>query len=224
MTGPSPSRRHEAAFRRRGCMCIAGVDEAGRGCLAGPVVAGAVVLGKRAPAGIQDSKRLSRAQRERLFAALERSGAHLAWGEACAEEIDRLNIHRASFLAMQRALDALGVTPDAVLVDGFEIPGLQRPQLALVRGDARATAIAAASIVAKVVRDRGMIALARDYPGYGFEHHVGYPTPEHVGALARLGPLPFHRRSFAPVRQLLAVQLDLSAQRAEPRAQPAGLA
>jgi ribonuclease HII len=200
-----PSRRFEGIWRRRGYRRIAGVDEAGCGCLAGPVVAGAVILGRSVPAGIDDSKRLSRLQRERLLAALEASDAALAWGEASPEEIDRLNIRQASFLAMVRAIGRLGVRPDAVLVDGFEIPGLDLPQRALVHGDARSLSIAAASIVAKVIRDRGMRRLALEYPGYGFEQHVGYPTPEHLAALSRLGPSRLHRLTFAPVRDLLAV-------------------
>jgi ribonuclease HII len=204
-----PSRRFEGIWKRRGCRCIAGVDEAGRGCLAGPVVAGAVILGRTVPAGIDDSKRLSRGQRERLFAALEASDALLAWGEADPSEIDRVNIREASFLAMRRAIARLGARPDALLVDGFEIPGLDLPQRALVHGDARCLSIAAASIVAKVVRDRGMRDAAADFPGYGFEQHVGYPTPEHVAALARLGPSRIHRRTFAPVRDLLVAQLEL---------------
>ncbi|MBM3318578.1 MAG: ribonuclease HII [Candidatus Eisenbacteria bacterium] len=213
MNRPGPTRRFEGCWKRRGCACVAGVDEAGRGCLAGPVVAGAVVLGRRAPRGIDDSKRLSREQRERLLLALGDSGARIAWAEASPEEIDRLNIRRASFLAMRRAVERLGVEPDALLVDGFEIPGLGLRQRALIHGDALSVSIAAASIVAKVTRDRAMRALAETLPGYGFERHFGYPTREHLAALERLGPTPWHRRSFEPVRRVLAGQLELGAMR-----------
>jgi len=209
VSGSGPTRRFEAIWKRRGCGRVAGLDEPGRGCLAGPVVAGAVILGRRPPRGIDDSKRLSRGERERLFVALSGSDACLAWGEASAGEVDRLNIRQASFLAMRRALAALGETPDALLVDGFEIPGMALPQRGIVHGDALSLSIAAASIVAKVVRDRALHALAGECPGYGFERHVGYPTPEHLAALARLGPTRHHRRSFAPVRALLARQLSL---------------
>jgi ribonuclease HII len=198
-----PSRRHENVWRRRGCSFIAGVDEAGRGCLAGPVFAGAVILGNRVPRGIDDSKKLSPQRREALFGALTQSDAHLAWGVAQPEEIDRLNIRQASFLAMRRALAALDRSPDAILVDGWVIPQCDLQQQAIIHGDALSLAIAAASIVAKVIRDRAMVDLARRHPAYGFERHKGYPTPEHLEALRRHGPCTIHRRSFAPVRALL---------------------
>ncbi len=194
---------------------MAGVDEAGRGCLAGPVMAGAVILGRRVPSGIDDSKKLAPERREELFEALSRSGARLAWGRAEPDEIDRLNIRQASFLAMRRALAALDQPPDAVLVDGWVIPGCDLPQQGIVHGDALCLAIAAASIVAKVSRDRSMAELARRHPAYGFDRHKGYPTPEHLEALRRHGPCPIHRRSFAPVRVLLGepVQMELGAPR-----------
>jgi len=207
MHASRPSRRFESAWRRKGCACVAGVDEAGRGCLAGPVTAAALVLPARPPRGIDDSKRLAPHVREALFHALELAGARFAWACVEAEEIDRLNIRRASFLAMRRALEALPEAPGAVLVDGFEIPRLPLPQQALVHGDARCLSIAAASIVAKVARDRLMLELDRRFPQYGFAHHKGYPTPGHLEALQRHGPSPVHRRSFAPVRQLIEISL-----------------
>lgn len=203
MRGIRPSRRFEGAWKRRGCCLVAGVDEAGRGCLAGPVVAGAVILPRRVPPGIRDSKMLSPRMRSRLFAALADAGAVLSWGAAQPQEIDRLNILRASFLAMRRAVAGLPERPEALLVDGFAIPDLELPQRALIKGDARCLSIAAASIVAKVVRDRMMIDLDRLFPAFGFRKHKGYPTREHVEALRRHGPTPVHRRSFGPVREML---------------------
>jgi len=201
---PGPTRRCEGVWRRRGCVRIGGVDEAGRGCLAGPVVAAAVVLGRRVPPGIDDSKRLSRAQREGLFAALRASQAEIGLGSASVAEIESVNIRQASFLAMRRAIAALPLPPDVVLVDGFEIPDLALRQQALIGGDRRSLSIAAASICAKVVRDCRMRALAATCPGYGFETHVGYPTPQHLAALAQHGVTPHHRGTFGPVRRLLA--------------------
>ncbi len=197
-----PTRRPEGLWHRQGLRPVAGVDEAGRGCLAGPVVAGAVILGTRVPSGIDDSKRLSPARREELLLALEASRSHhLAWGLADPSEIDRLNIRQASFLAMNRAISHLPEPPAALLVDGEPIPDLDLPQRGLIRGDQRSLSIAAASIVAKVIRDHMMVELARRYPAYGFEHHKGYPTAEHLEALRRLGPCPHHRRTYTPVRQ-----------------------
>ncbi len=210
-TGSKPNRRYEGIWRRAGYQIIAGIDEAGRGCLAGSVIAGAVILGDKIPAGINDSKKLSSARREELFGTLQSSDSILAWGEASAREIDQINIRQASFLAMRRAVEALSLenaddacpatTPEALLVDGFPIPDFDIPQRHLVRGDSRSLSIAAASIVAKVVRDRMMVKLSELYPGYGFEVHMGYPTELHREALARLGPTTQHRRSFRPVRE-----------------------
>jgi len=196
-----PNRRFEGVWRRLGYRSIAGIDEAGRGCLAGPVVAGAVILAPNVPAGINDSKKLSLGQREELFSALQSSPSIMAWGLATAQEIDQINIRQASFLAMRRAVDNLATCPDALLVDGFLIPDCEIPQRHLVRGDSRSLSIAAASIVAKVVRDRMMVELSEVNPGYGFEVHKGYPTESHRLALDRLGPIRSHRRTFAPVRE-----------------------
>ena len=183
---------------------ICGVDEAGRGPLAGVVVAAAVILDPARPIdGLNDSKKLTERARERL-AALVRERA-LAWAiaEASVEEIDRLNILHATMLAMQRAVAALACVPDLVRVDGNRCPVLPVPSEAVVRGDATVPAIAAASILAKTARDAQMIALDAVFPAYGFASHKGYPTPEHFLALRRHGAVDCHRRSFAPVRELL---------------------
>ncbi len=178
---------------------VAGVDEAGRGPWAGPVVAGAAILDPAdTPAGIADSKTLSRARREALYDALV-GCARLGVGIASVAEIDRLNILAATMLAMRRAVDDLGVVPGHVLVDGNRLPELPCPATAVVRGDARCVSIAAASIVAKVTRDRIMADLARAHPGFGWDHNAGYGTAEHRAALDALGVTPHHRRSFAPV-------------------------
>ncbi len=182
---------------------VAGVDEAGRGPWAGPVVAGAAILDPAdTPAGIADSKTLSAARRETLYDALE-GCARIGVGVASVAEIDRLNILAATMLAMRRAVDDLGVVPGHVLVDGNRLPELPCPATAVVRGDARVVSIAAASIVAKVTRDRIMAALAQDHPGFGWERNAGYGTPEHRAALDARGVTPHHRRSFAPIAALL---------------------
>ena len=181
---------------------VAGVDEAGCAPLAGPVVAAAVILDRRRfPRGIDDSKALSASAREALCARLHKV-ALVGVGIASVEEIDTLNILWARLLAMSRAVDALGLDPAMVLVDGNRCPRWERPSLAIVGGDGKCRSIAAASIVAKVTRDRIMAEHARAHPGYGWERNMGYPTPEHQRALRALGPTPLHRRSFAPVRQL----------------------
>jgi ribonuclease HII len=183
---------------------VCGVDEAGRGPLAGPVVAAAVVLAPDRPiAGLRDSKQLSPAQREGLAAQIRASALAFGIGRAEAEEIDRLNILRATLLAMQRAVASLSVRPLRALVDGNRCPELPCSCEAIVRGDASVPAISAASILAKVARDAEMLALDAAWPGYGFAVHKGYPTRFHLEALARLGPSAVHRRSFGPVQRLL---------------------
>ena len=182
----------------------AGVDEAGRGPLAGPVVAAAVVLDARRPIqGLADSKMLSPARRERLHATILQQSLGVSVGLASVEEIDRLNILQATLLAMQRAVAGLPVPPALVLVDGNRLPALTVPARAVVGGDAIVPEISAASIIAKVERDRLCAELHARHPGYGFDVHKGYPTAAHLEALARLGPCPAHRRSFGPVRARL---------------------
>lgn len=185
---------------------VCGVDEAGRGPLAGPVVAAAVILDPARPiAGLNDSKKLS-AKKRTALAGLIRERA-LAWAvaEASVEEIDQLNILHASMLAMQRAVAALQVTPERALIDGNRCPSLAMPAEAVVQGDAKVAAIAAASILAKTVRDEGMLGLHAQYPHYGFDRHMGYPTAAHCAALAAHGVSPVHRRSFAPVARQLSL-------------------
>jgi len=182
-------------------MPLAGVDEAGCAPLAGPVVAAAVVLDReKFPRGIDDSKKLDLDTREAIFGRLQKV-ARIGVGMASVEEIDQINIYWARMLAMTRAVEALGFEPAWVLVDGNATPRWQRPSKAIVAGDAKCRSIAAASIVAKVTRDRIMAEHARDYPGYGWEHNRGYPTPEHIRALDTLGLTPLHRRSFGRVRE-----------------------
>ena len=181
---------------------VAGVDEAGRGPWAGPVVAAAVILNPaQIPVGLNDSKVLSRKKRERLFDPILES-AGVGVGQASVEEIDKLNILQASLLAMRRAVSALPSAPDACLVDGNCDPGLGVPTRLLVQGDALSLSVAAASIVAKVIRDRIMCDLATAYPAYGWERNAGYGVPSHRDALQLVGISPHHRKSFAPIRHL----------------------
>jgi ribonuclease HII len=183
---------------------LAGVDEAGRGPLAGDVVAAAVILDPARPLpGLRDSKKLSEGRRRELAAAIVEAAVAWSVARASVAEIDRLNILHASLLAMRRAVLALRPAPEYVLVDGNRLPRWEFPSQPVVRGDDRVAAIAAASILAKVQRDAEMAELERDYPGYGFARHKGYPTAAHVDALRRLGVSPVHRRSFAPVKTLL---------------------
>ena len=195
----SARRTIENALRRYGFVCVAGVDEVGRGCLAGPVMAGAVILDpNRRIDGLADSKALTAAQRERLHEEI--IGKSIAWTVVSVTpgEIDRINIHQATLLAMRRAVLALAPLPDAVLVDAFRIPSLPMAQRGVIGGDRRSSAIAAASIVAKVTRDRMMQALHAADPRYGFDRHKGYATADHLAAVARFGYSPQHRRSFQP--------------------------
>ena len=182
---------------------IAGVDEAGRGPLAGPVFAGAVILdAKRIPNGIDDSKKLSERTREKLYEEIV-ANALTGIGEASVEEIDRLNIRRATHLAMARAVKALRFAPAYALVDGNDAPALPCPCETIIGGDAHSLSIAAASIIAKVARDRVMKALDTEFPDYGWRSNKGYGTKDHLEALTRHGPCPHHRRSFAPVYHML---------------------
>jgi ribonuclease HII len=199
----APDFTLETAAIARGLTRVAGVDEAGRGPLAGPVVAAAVILDPaRLPPGLNDSKRLTAAARDRLFDAI-RAAAQVGVGQASVEEIDRLNILRASHLAMARALAALGPVDHAV-IDGNLIPrDLPCPAEAVIKGDARCLSVAAASIIAKVTRDRIMVDLSQHFPGYGWDGNAGYPTKSHRAALEILGVTPHHRRTFAPVHQIL---------------------
>jgi ribonuclease HII len=180
-------------------VCVAGVDEVGRGCLAGPVMAGAVVLDPgRHISGLADSKALTALGRERLYEAIVMRATAWAVAEVTPAEIDRINIHQATLKAMQSAVLALSPLPDAVLVDAFRIPELPMAQRGVVKGDRQCAAIAAASIVAKVTRDRLMDRLHADDPRYGFDRHKGYATAEHLSAVARHGYSLAHRRSFRP--------------------------
>ena len=202
MTQPDYSL--EEAARAKGFLRIAGVDEVGRGPLAGPVTAAAVVLDASAiPAGLNDSKKLSQKRREALEGEIL-SSAQVAVAHASVEEIDSLNILRASHLAMARAVAALDPAPDYLLIDGNLIPkGLMQPSEAVVKGDAKSVSIAAASVIAKLVRDRVMVDLAQQFPGYGWEKNAGYPSKQHREALNQLGVTPHHRRSFKPVHNIL---------------------
>jgi len=198
----APDGSLDAALARRFGL-LAGVDEVGRGALAGPVVVAAVVLGSEASlVGLDDSKRVSARRRERL--APEIQGSALAWAIAArdAAAIDRLDILRATIEAMREAVLLLHPRPDCVVVDAVALRGLDVPVVAEPRADQRYRCVAAASIVAKVARDRLMTDLARSHPGYGWERNKGYATPQHLAALRRLGASPLHRRSFAPVRVL----------------------
>ncbi len=213
MRNPSPQPRRRSAgpddasersAAQAGARRIVGVDEVGRGPLAGPVVAAAVWLDPAAiPEGLRDSKQLSAARRRALAARLH-DAADVGIGQADVEEIDRINILQASHLAMRRAIEALRHPPDHLLIDGTALPpGLPAPALSITRGDELVLSIAAASIVAKVARDAIMAELAARHPGYGWETNMGYPTPFHRAALRRLGVTAQHRRSFRPVHKML---------------------
>lgn len=207
MPSPGSSRRRKPLRWDRRAALVAGVDEAGRGPLAGPVVAAAVILDELKPIdGLADSKTLSPRRRERLADAIRASALACCIAEASVDEIDRLNILGATMLAMQRAVAGLRLTPRLVRVDGNRVPLLAVPVEAVVGGDASVAAIAAASILAKVHRDRLCDAMDAAYPGYGFAAHKGYPTAAHLAALRRLGACAAHRCSFAPVRAVIADQ------------------
>ena len=194
-------------IRPKGILCLAGVDEVGRGPLAGDVVTAAVILPENHQIeGLADSKVLSARQRENLYADIIGQAECWAVGRASVEEIDRFNILQATLMAMRRAVLSLDVKPDYVVVDGNRLPQWEYASEAVVKGDGRVDVISAASIIAKVVRDAEMLALDSHYPGYGFAANKGYGTPQHLEALQRLGPTPIHRRSFAPVSNELRAE------------------
>lgn len=216
-----PNLNFELTFWRDGYRSIAGLDEVGRGALAGPVVAGAVIFPAvpsrtarawsraekfRAIARVNDSKQLNPSLREDLFEPIRACAICCATGAASHEEIDALGIVRASHLAMRRAIEALPSPPDALLIDALVLPELEIPQQGIIHGDAISLSIAAASVLAKVTRDRMMSDLDTSFPGYDFSRHKGYGTPEHLAALRACGPSPIHRRSFAPLRPVEAGQ------------------
>ena len=190
-------------FAQLGHGLVAGVDEVGRGPLAGDVVAAAVILGERVPAGITDSKKLSSARREALSAEIKEQAVAWSLGRASVQEIDELNILEAALLAMKRAVEGLSIEPELVLVDGNRLPRWRYEARPIVGGDALEPAIGAASILAKVQRDSELMQLDTQYPQYGFGRHKGYPTREHLDALKTYGVLDIHRRSFGPVKRLL---------------------
>ncbi|WP_194097760.1 ribonuclease HII [Marivivens aquimaris] len=204
MTKTVPDLSFELAARERGFLRIAGVDEVGRGPLCGPVTACAVVLDlEKVPEGLNDSKKLNAKQRNAALEALL-DVAEVSIAHATVEEIDEINIYHASHLAMVRAVERLSIQPDHVLVDGNRLPkALPMSAEAIVKGDARSVSIAAASIAAKICRDRLMVDLAQQYPGYGWERNAGYGTAEHLAALREFGVTPVHRRSFKPVHNIL---------------------
>ncbi|HYR54683.1 MAG TPA: ribonuclease HII [Myxococcaceae bacterium] len=199
--------RYESELWAQGITIIAGVDEAGMAPLAGPVIAGAVILKKAYKLrGLDDSKKiLDDEKRESLARQIKVDAICWAVGRAEVEEIDRINIYHAGLLAMQRAVVGLGVCPEFTLVDARKIPSCPSPQRGIIHGDALSSSIAAASIIAKTTRDALMMQMEEQYPGYGFAAHKGYPTPQHCECLKRLGATPIHRRSFAPVRQALGL-------------------
>lgn len=199
-----PDLSFETALRKKGIRVVAGVDEAGRGPLAGPVAAGAVILPKGFSClGLDDSKKLSAKRREALFGILT-SDPEIRWSVALvhAEEIDRINILRATHLAMRQAVAALGEDVGHCLIDGLRVPEFPLPHDGIVKGDGLSLSIAAASILAKVVRDRWMLDASIEFPQYGFDRHQGYGTKAHLDALKNHGPCRIHRRSFQPVAQL----------------------
>ncbi len=192
----------EEAARRRGALRIAGLDEVGRGPLFGPVVAAAVILPKACHLpGLNDSKKLSEKKRLELEPEIRSNAVAFAIAAVDAETIDRINIRQAALLAMRRAVEQLPLSPDYLLIDGRDPIDWDCPQQSVVHGDALSFSIAAASVLAKVHRDRLVVELDRDFPGYGLAQHKGYPCPAHMEALARLGPTPLHRKTYQPVAQ-----------------------
>ncbi|MEM7643334.1 MAG: ribonuclease HII [Pseudomonadota bacterium] len=198
-----PDLSFEDAARRTGAQVVVGLDEVGRGPWAGPVVACAARLIGPTPLGLTDSKKLTAAKRETMADALM-ACCEIGFGEASVEEIDRLNIRQATHLAMRRAVAALPTAPDHLLIDGNDTPGwVTCASQTIVKGDSRSLSIAAASVLAKIRRDRGMLALAQQHPGYGWDSNVGYGTKSHQNGLEKLGVTQHHRRSFAPIRKML---------------------
>lgn len=207
-TTGGPTEEFEVEARRCGYRRIAGLDEAGRGPLAGPVVAAAVLLPRRCRVlGLNDSKQVGEPERVRLFDEIVRRATAVGIGVATEGEIDRLNILHATQLAMRRALQALPLPPDFLLLDAVTLPGLSVPQRSIIKGDGLSCSIAAASIVAKVMRDRLMVEYHRWYPQYHFAEHKGYGTPDHLRLLREHGPCAIHRRSFAPVYRLFPTDM-----------------
>lgn len=212
-----PTLKYERIFQERGFQHIAGCDEAGRGCWAGPVVAGVTVLpvsdhplcAVLRAAGVQDSKRLSPRRREELVPLIQDVALAWAVGQADPAEVDEYGIARATRLAIQRALQQLPRFPGALLLDAFPLPEVDLPQQAIVKGDNHSLSIAAASVLAKVYRDAMMVDFDAEYPGYGFAQHKGYGTSQHQEALNTLGPTPLHRHSWAPVLRLRQEEMDL---------------
>jgi len=201
---------HEERLFRAGYRLVAGMDEAGRGPLAGPVVAAAVILPRDAVLrGVNDSKQLSEEQREALFCQVQKTALAVGVGISDVTAIDRYNILRATWMAMREALASLALEPEHVLLDGYPLPDCPFRQKAIVDGDCQSISIAAASIIAKVTRDRIMVELDRRYPQWGFAQHKGYSTPEHLEAIARYGICDIHRRSFAPVYETFQQRLPL---------------
>jgi ribonuclease HII len=209
-----PSLRYEKKAYKNGAEIIAGIDEAGRGPLAGPVVAAAAILPQnfKHHKTLNDSKQLSEQQREEIYAELTATPEfYWAVGVSDVDVIDHYNILRATWRAMQLALDNLYIHPDHVLVDGLRVPLIGVNQTAIVKGDAKSFSIAAASVIAKVTRDRMMLTIHEQFPQYNFARHKGYGTPEHLAALGQYGPSPVHRKSFAPVRQAIEpIQAEFS--------------
>lgn len=199
--------KFETPLWAEGFVHIAGVDEAGMAPLAGPVCAGAAILPKGYKLkGLDDSKKiLDEAKRDELAVAVKRDAVAWAVGWASVDEVDTINIYYAGLLAMRRAVEGLAVRPDYVLVDARKIPGIDQPQRGIIKGDAQSLSIAAGAILAKTTRDHLLNELDAKHPGYGFASHKGYPTPEHLDAIARLGVLPIHRRSFAPIKKALGL-------------------
>jgi ribonuclease HII len=195
----------ERAARKLGALCIAGVDEVGRGPMFGPVVAAAVILAPHAVAGhmdgLNDSKKLSEKKRNELDIEIRANAVAWAIAAVDVDTIDRINIRRASLLAMKQAVEQLALTPDYLLIDGLDTIDFPCPQQACIQGDGTSFSIAAASILAKVYRDRLIVELDAQFPGYGLARHKGYCCPEHMAALARLGPTPLHRKNWSPVAQ-----------------------